>query len=131
MFSGLTNVRHMSKRKPQTPYAHIGRAHRERRLQVPRLPTSPPERHGDRWSGDDGDDDAARKFLTGPQVCLRYAITDMSLWRWLRDPALNFPPPAMRIRDRRYWLLTDLLAWERGQLQGEVAVDCDAAAPPI
>jgi predicted DNA-binding transcriptional regulator AlpA len=57
-----------------------------------------------------------RRFLTGPQVCARYSISDVGLWRWLRDPELAFPQPALRIRDRRYWLEADLVAWERAQL---------------
>jgi predicted DNA-binding transcriptional regulator AlpA len=57
-----------------------------------------------------------RRFLSGPQVCHRYAITDVSLWRWLRDPELNFPQPTLRIRDRRYWLEDDLIAWERSMV---------------
>jgi hypothetical protein len=40
----------------------------------------------------------------------------MTLWRWLRDPEINFPQPALRIRDRRYWLESSLVAWERAQL---------------
>ena len=57
-----------------------------------------------------------RRFLTGPQVCSRYSITDMSLWRWLKDPTIGFPQPTMRVKDRRYWLEADLIAWERTQL---------------
>jgi predicted DNA-binding transcriptional regulator AlpA len=57
-----------------------------------------------------------RHYLTGPQVCARYSITEMSLWRWLNDRAIAFPQPALRVRDRRYWLESDLLAWERAQL---------------
>jgi predicted DNA-binding transcriptional regulator AlpA len=56
-------------------------------------------------------------FLTGPQVCERYAITSMSLWRWLEDAELNFPPPALRIKNRRYWRETDLRAWELKQVK--------------
>ena len=57
-----------------------------------------------------------RRFLTGPQVWARYSISDVGLWRWLRDPEINFPQPALRIRDRRYWLEADLIRWERAQL---------------
>jgi hypothetical protein len=39
----------------------------------------------------------------------------MSLWRWLRDPEINFPQPALRVRERRYWLEEQLVAWERSQ----------------
>jgi predicted DNA-binding transcriptional regulator AlpA len=74
--------------------------------------TSPDQRYGDRSSGDD---DAAR-YLTGPQLCARYSISDMTLWRWLQDAEIGFPRPAMRVRERRYWLESDLVAWERTQL---------------
>ena len=102
--------------------------------------TSPPQRYGERASGDsgerasggdgdrgsgDGDESAPRKFLTGPQVQLRYSVSSMSLWRWLADPELGFPQPALRVRDRRYWLERDLIAWERGHVPHG-----DDATPP-
>jgi len=64
-------------------------------------------------------DDAAalpRRYLTGPQVCARYSISDVGLWRWLKDPELKFPQPTLRVRDRRYWLEDDLLNWERSMI---------------
>jgi predicted DNA-binding transcriptional regulator AlpA len=67
------------------------------------MPPIPPEQAPD-----------PRRYLTGPQVCARYGISDVSLWRWLRDH--DFPPPTLRIRDRRYWLESELVAWERAQL---------------
>lgn len=72
--------------------------------------------HGDR---DLGDDEATlpHRYMKGPQVCQRYAISDMSLWRWLQDTELAFPQPALRIRDRRYWLEADLVAWERSHIE--------------
>jgi predicted DNA-binding transcriptional regulator AlpA len=76
--------------------------------------TGPHQRHGDRSSGDDD----ATRYLTGPQVCARYGITDMSLWRWLNDAEINFPQPTLRIRDRRFWLEAELIAWERSMLPG-------------
>ena len=79
------------------------------------LPRSPHQCHGDR-ENPDAADDPPRRFLTGPQVCSRYSITDMSLWRWLKDPTIGFPQPTMRVKDRRYWLEADLIAWECAQL---------------
>jgi predicted DNA-binding transcriptional regulator AlpA len=58
---------------------------------------------------------APRRYLTGPTVCERYGVTDMSLWRWLQDTELGFPKPAMVINRRRFWLENDLLAWERSR----------------
>jgi predicted DNA-binding transcriptional regulator AlpA len=57
------------------------------------------------------------RYLTAPQVGQRYTISHMTLWRWLDDTALAFPQPALRIRDRRYWLEADLVAWERSQIE--------------
>jgi predicted DNA-binding transcriptional regulator AlpA len=37
-------------------------------------------------------------------------ISDMTLWRWLNDPALQFPKP-IYIGRRRYWKEAEVLAW--------------------
>lgn len=37
-------------------------------------------------------------------------ISDMTLWRWLNDPRLDFPKP-IHIARRRYWREADLNAW--------------------
>jgi hypothetical protein len=129
----------MGKPKSQTsPYEHrLGRAGSRRKRRVPRSSTSPPQRYGHRGGGDDDDEAAPRRYVTGPMLLDRYRISDMSLWRWLQDPALNFPQPALRIRGRRYWLESDLIAWERSQLpHGDDAVspqrpvEREAGAPP-
>jgi predicted DNA-binding transcriptional regulator AlpA len=53
-------------------------------------------------------------FLPAAQVRQRYSVTDMSLWRWLKDDSLGFPQP-IRIKGRRFWRLDDLRAWEASQ----------------
>jgi predicted DNA-binding transcriptional regulator AlpA len=58
-------------------------------------------------------DPAGNVFLSSRHVRKRYNnMSDMSLWRWLNDEALNFPQP-LRINRRRYWRLADLERWER------------------
>ena len=52
------------------------------------------------------------QYLPSRQVRERYGVTDMSLWRWLRNPKLGFPQPTI-INSRRYWRVEDLEAWER------------------
>ncbi len=37
-------------------------------------------------------------------------VSDMSLWRWLHNPTMNFPQPRY-IAQRRYWRETDVLDW--------------------
>ena len=44
-------------------------------------------------------------------------VSDMSLWRWLNNPALNFPKP-IYIARRRYWREADLIAWLSAQMEG-------------
>ena len=54
------------------------------------------------------------KLLPAPRVSARYGVTSMTLWRWLKNSTLAFPAP-LRINARRYWRLTDLVAWERAR----------------
>ena len=45
-----------------------------------------------------------KEYLTSLMVRQRYGnCSDMSLWRWLNDPALNFPKPAFKINGRRFF----------------------------
>jgi len=37
-------------------------------------------------------------------------VSDMTLWRWLNDPALHFPKP-IYIARRRYWKEAEIIAW--------------------
>ncbi len=37
-------------------------------------------------------------------------ISDMSLWRWLNNPTMNFPQP-IQISRRNYWRRGDIRAW--------------------
>ena len=54
-------------------------------------------------------------YLPAGQVRARYGVSDMSLWRWLRDEALGFPHP-IRINGRRFWRLTDLEEFEASRV---------------
>lgn len=58
-------------------------------------------------------------YLTGPQVRQRYSITEMTLWRWLRHPTMNFPRPLV-INRRRLFRLADVIAWESAQGRAEI-----------
>jgi len=53
-------------------------------------------------------------YLTGPEVCRRFGITDMTLWRWLQDEKLGFPRPIKPNR-RRFFRKDAIEAWERAQ----------------
>ena len=58
-------------------------------------------------------DDADDRYLTAKAVRLRYDTNDMSIWRWIRDERIAFPPPSLIVSRNRYWKLSELVAWER------------------
>jgi predicted DNA-binding transcriptional regulator AlpA len=53
------------------------------------------------------------RYLNAKAVQARYATTDMSIWRWIRDERIAFPPPSLTVNRTRLWRLSDLLKWER------------------
>lgn len=54
-------------------------------------------------------------YLTARQVRARFGdLSDMSLWRWINDPEMDFPRPLV-VNTRRFWRLSDLVRWERGR----------------
>lgn len=59
-------------------------------------------------------------LLPAVKVLERYGVSQMSLWRWERDPKLGFPCP-VRIARRRYFRLSDLLEFERRQVTAKAA----------
>lgn len=98
---------------PKDQLPPYGPAHKRSSRQAGNHPVAAPhKRQGDRASGDEDEDGKPRKYLTGPQVCARYSITDMTLWRWLQDPALGFPQPTLIVRQRRFWDEAVLRDWE-------------------
>jgi len=57
--------------------------------------------------------DSTVAYLNAAQVRTRYGgMSDMALWRWLRDETLGFPKPLI-INNRRFWLAAALSDWER------------------
>lgn len=55
------------------------------------------------------------KRINARAVCdLCGGVSDMSLWRWLNNPELNFPKP-IKIGARRYWREADIVAWLDGR----------------
>lgn len=53
-------------------------------------------------------------FLPARKVLDRYGISDMTLWRWLRDENMGFPQPTYLGR-YRYWRIAEIEAWEAEQ----------------
>jgi predicted DNA-binding transcriptional regulator AlpA len=64
------------------------------------------------------DDDA---FLTGGQTRARVGgVSPMCIWRWMRDPRVQFPHPT-KINGRNYWRLGDLRRWQSERTARSVA----------
>lgn len=51
------------------------------------------------------------RFLPAAQVLARYAISEMTLHRWLRHKTMDFPAPVYLGR-YRYWRLSALEEWD-------------------
>jgi len=66
----------------------------------------------DRAAGRDPDADVHDVRLSTKRVSERYGVSTKSIERWERDPRLDFPEP-IRIYERKYWRLADLVRWER------------------
>ena len=50
-------------------------------------------------------------LLTGMQTRARFGdVSAMCIWRWMRDPRVQFPAP-IKINARNYWRLGDLRRW--------------------
>lgn len=61
------------------------------------------------------------KLITAPDVramCGR--VSDMTLWRWIHDPNVNFPKP-IYIGKRRYFRQADVAAWIEAQAGANAA----------
>jgi predicted DNA-binding transcriptional regulator AlpA len=67
--------------------------------------------------------DSVDVYLTAKQLRTRFGgISDMTIFRWLRDEQLQFPQP-MVLNARRYWLLSDIQAWEQKHATGKVGLE--------
>ena len=59
---------------------------------------------------------ADQEYITAKQVCQRFGVSDMTLWRWLVRTDLGFPRPIV-INGRRYFRIVDVKAWELSRRQ--------------
>jgi hypothetical protein len=65
-------------------------------------------------------------YLPAGAVRARYKICDVTLSRWMRNPRVKFPEPALRPNSRsRLWRLTDIEQWEAAR--AESGADASAA----
>ena len=67
------------------------------------------------------------EYLTAPKVQARYGVSDMSIYRWCKNPAMQFPQPIYFGR-MRFWRIDELEAWERAQAAKSRAFTRDPVA---
>jgi predicted DNA-binding transcriptional regulator AlpA len=51
-------------------------------------------------------------WLNSTDTCRAVGVKSrMALWRWQRDPKVNFPPP-ISMNGRNYWRASDVTRWK-------------------
>lgn len=68
-----------------------------------------------------------RTYLPRRKLLGRYGVTEMTLWRWERDPLLGFPPPVV-INSKKFFDVDELEAWERKRRARPVRIVAEQAA---
>jgi hypothetical protein len=64
--------------------------------------------------------DGGGSLIPSRKVLERYLICDRTLDRWTANSTLGFPRPIL-INKRRFWRVTDLVAWERARAKAGAA----------
>jgi hypothetical protein len=93
------------------------RSRRRRRREVDRDDGDGEEGEVGPDPADDGEPDA---LVSDPQVCREFGVSSMTLWRWDRDPDMNFPPRIV-IGHRNYRSRKALERFKRRLLRDAVA----------
>jgi predicted DNA-binding transcriptional regulator AlpA len=55
-----------------------------------------------------------KRWADSNKVKARYGKSPMTIYRWVKDPGLNFPQPTY-INGRKYWDENELDAWDERQ----------------
>jgi hypothetical protein len=62
------------------------------------------------------------RYINRLQLRVLIPTSDMTLWRWQRDPDIAFPAPVKLGADgRNYWWLPSVRAWARQRAERQVA----------
>jgi predicted DNA-binding transcriptional regulator AlpA len=79
-----------------------------------------------------------RRYINRKQLREIIPVSDMSIWRWERDPEVAFPAPVKLANGRNYWWLPAILDWQRTRAERQTAeasqsgssIRSSAASPP-
>ena len=62
-------------------------------------------------------DEDGERLLTTAAVQARLGdVSKMCLWRWARDPKVEFPEPDLVLNSRKYWRLATIRRWEQSRI---------------
>lgn len=60
-----------------------------------------------------------RRYVSRRELRALFPVSDMTIWRWMRDPEVAFPRPTKLGRNgRNFWWLPEILEWERRRTTG-------------
>ena len=65
-----------------------------------------------------------KSYLPRRKLPKRYGVTEMTVWRWERDPLLGFPDPLV-VNGKKFYAVAALEAWEMARM-----LTAPASAPP-
>ena len=57
-----------------------------------------------------------QRYVSRRELRLLFPVSDMTIWRWMGDPAVAFPRPVKLGRNgRNFWWLPAIHEWERNR----------------
>jgi predicted DNA-binding transcriptional regulator AlpA len=54
----------------------------------------------------------AERYISAAELRQRIPVSDMTIWRWLRDSKMGFPQP-VKFGQQNFWWLPTVQEWER------------------
>jgi predicted DNA-binding transcriptional regulator AlpA len=71
---------------------------------------------------------ATDDWLNSADTCRACGVKSrMALWRWQRDPTVNFPPP-ISMNGRNYWRASDVARWKTEKAVAASAKSAEAGS---
>jgi len=63
-----------------------------------------------------------RRYIGSRELRELLGVTDMSLWRWVRDPRVSLPPPVkLGANGRNFWWLPAIEEWRARRERADAA----------
>ena len=59
-------------------------------------------------------EDIKGDFVSGKTLAELFDVSEMTIYRWEKDPDLKFPAPS-RVNNRKFWYRPDAIAWMKAR----------------